>query len=91
MTIPIATKITLLKTFHTCLDKSDWSFQDNGPNEKDAPLLKEFGCVIEEFQKLNPEYKIIIKDITKRMGYGMILFLDPSKRLQNMKEFQQLL
>ncbi|KAL5117674.1 bifunctional farnesyl-diphosphate farnesyltransferase/squalene synthase [Pleosporales sp. CAS-2024a] len=71
MTIALDKKEPILRTFHDILEIDDWKFKENGPNEKDRQLLVEFNVVIEEFKKIKPAYKDIIKDITKRMGNGM--------------------
>jgi farnesyl-diphosphate farnesyltransferase len=71
MTIPLETKEPILRDFYNLLDKDGWTFNDNGPNEKDRQLLVEFNVVIEEFKQIKPAYREIIKDITKRMGNGM--------------------
>ncbi|KAF2110353.1 farnesyl-diphosphate farnesyl transferas-like protein [Lophiotrema nucula] len=71
MTIPLEKKEPILRDFHNILEEDGWTFNDNGPNEKDRQLLVEFNVVIEEFKKLKPAYQTIIKDITKRMGDGM--------------------
>ncbi|KAF2751736.1 farnesyl-diphosphate farnesyl transferas-like protein [Sporormia fimetaria CBS 119925] len=71
MTIPIEKKEPILRKFDQILEKDGWTFTENGPNEKDRPLLVEFNVVIEEFKKIKPAYQVIIKDITKRMGNGM--------------------
>jgi farnesyl-diphosphate farnesyltransferase len=71
MTIPLETKEPLLRTFHTIIDKEGWNFNGNGPNEKDRELLVQFENVIEEFNKIKPVYREIIKDITNKMGNGM--------------------
>ena len=71
MTIDIAKKEPLLRSFDKNLDDQNWTFHDNGPNEKDRELLVKFDCVTKEFSKIKKEYKVIIKDITKRMGNGM--------------------
>lgn len=71
MTIPISKKEPILRNFQDILEKDGWTFTENGPNEKDRQLLVEFNVVIEEFKKIKPEYRAIIKDITKRMGNGM--------------------
>jgi len=71
MTIPIEKKEPVLQDFHKILDIDGWTYHENGPNEKDAPLLKEFNVVIEEYKKVKPEYREIITDITQRMGAGM--------------------
>jgi len=71
MTVPIETKEPMLRTFHTIIEKAGWNFESNGPNEKDRELLVQFQNVIEEFNKIKPAYRVIIKDITEKMGNGM--------------------
>jgi farnesyl-diphosphate farnesyltransferase len=71
MTIPLEKKEPILRNFQDILEQDGWTFNDNGPNEKDRQLLVEFNVVIEEFKKIKPSYRDIIKDITKRMGNGM--------------------
>lgn len=71
MTIPLEKKEPILRNFQDILEQDGWNFTENGPNEKDRQLLVEFNVVIEEFKKIKPVYKDIIKDITKRMGNGM--------------------
>jgi farnesyl-diphosphate farnesyltransferase len=71
MTIPLAKKEPLLRTFDSILDTPGWNFKENGPNEKDRQLCCEFEVVIEEFAKIKPAYRDIIKDITHKMGNGM--------------------
>jgi farnesyl-diphosphate farnesyltransferase len=71
MTIPLEKKEPILRDFQNLLEQDGWTFNDNGPNEKDRQLLVEFNVVIEEFKKIKPAYRDIIKDITKRMGNGM--------------------
>ncbi|PHH52809.1 putative squalene synthase [Ceratocystis fimbriata CBS 114723] len=71
MTIPIATKEPILRTFWQILEKDGWTFSDNGPNEKDRELLVHFDDIIHEYKLVKPEYREIITDITKKMGNGM--------------------
>ena len=71
MTIPLEKKEPLLRNFQNLLEKDGWTFTENGPNEKDRELLVQFNVVIEEFKKIKPVYRTIIKDITKKMGDGM--------------------
>ncbi|KAL9089873.1 MAG: hypothetical protein Q9159_002343 [Coniocarpon cinnabarinum] len=71
MTIPLEKKDPLLRNFYNILEKDGWTFDGNGPDEKDRDLLVHFDCVVEEFRKLSAAYKEILKDITKRMGAGM--------------------
>jgi farnesyl-diphosphate farnesyltransferase len=71
MTIPLETKEPLLRNFTAVLDKDGWTFDDNGPLEKDRALLVGFDKVIEEYKKIKPAYRDIINDITDKMGNGM--------------------
>ncbi|GAM89364.1 hypothetical protein ANO11243_074010 [Dothideomycetidae sp. 11243] len=71
MTISIEDKEPLLRNFEHVLEKDGWTFNGNGPNEKDRELLVHFDVVVTEFKKIKAEYRTIIKDITKRMGDGM--------------------
>lgn len=71
MTIPIEKKEPLLRKFDELIEDEAWTFHENGPNEKDRELLVKFDVVAKEFNKQKDAYKLIIKDITKRMGNGM--------------------
>lgn len=74
MTIPLDQKEPLLRDFHRFLEKEGWTYEGCGPKEKDRELLVQFNNVIEEFQKIKPVYREIIKDITQKMGNGMADF-----------------
>lgn len=71
MTIQLEQKEPLLRDFQYLLEKDGWSFNGNGPNEKDRELLIHFDDIITEFKLIKPAYKAIIKDITEKMGNGM--------------------
>ncbi len=71
MTISPDVKIPLLRTFDEKLDLNDWTFNGNGPNEKDRVVLVEFDAVLTEYHLLKPEYQEVLKDITHKMGNGM--------------------
>jgi len=71
MTIPLTKKEPLLRDFDNIIEKDGWTFDGNGPAEKDRDLLVHFDVVITEFNLTKPAYKAIIKDITKKMGGGM--------------------
>ena len=71
MTIPLPDKEPLLRDFDNIIEKEGWTFDGNGPNEKDRDLLVHFDVVITEFKLIKPAYQAIIKDITKKMGDGM--------------------
>ncbi|KAG8936418.1 bifunctional farnesyl-diphosphate farnesyltransferase/squalene synthase [Tulasnella sp. 419] len=74
MTIPDNEKQPLLRGFHTFLTKPGWTFDGNGPNEKDRDLLVEFDIVITELEHLDSESSRIIIDIARKMGTGMADF-----------------
>jgi farnesyl-diphosphate farnesyltransferase len=74
MTIRIEEKEPLLRNFYARVDDESWTFDGNGPEEKDREVLVKFDCVAREFNKLKDEYKVIIQDIAKGMGNGMADF-----------------
>lgn len=92
MTIPVNEKIKLLRSFHLMTTQEGWTFHGNGPDEKDAILLRQYDVVIKELNNLKPKYvsfwlrlthmarymKTIV-DITKRMGNGMADFIEGKK------------
>ncbi|KAH8887329.1 farnesyl-diphosphate farnesyl transferase [Thozetella sp. PMI_491] len=71
MTIDNKIKEPLLRDFDKKMETPGWTFNDNGPNEKDRDLLVHFDDVITELQKIKKPYYEIIKDITIKMGNGM--------------------
>jgi len=71
MTIAIEKKEPLLRHFDQYMEKDGWTFNENGPNEKDRELLVHFDQVIIELKKTKKQYYDIIKDITIKMGNGM--------------------
>ncbi|KAL8932606.1 MAG: hypothetical protein Q9216_006760 [Gyalolechia sp. 2 TL-2023] len=74
MTIPIEKKEPLLRDFYKITEKEGWSFNGNGPDEKDRELLVQFHYVTEEYRKVKPVYREIINDIARQMGNGMAEF-----------------
>ncbi|KAK1049082.1 bifunctional farnesyl-diphosphate farnesyltransferase/squalene synthase [Friedmanniomyces endolithicus] len=71
MTVDIAEKEPLLRNFHAHLDDESWTYDGNGPNEKDRELLVKFDVVAKEYNKIKSSYQKIITDICHRMGDGM--------------------
>lgn len=69
-------KVPLLRSFHEKLDIKGWSFNGNGPDEKDRLVLVRFNVILEEFHKLSRDSQLIIKQITKRMGNGMADYIE---------------
>jgi len=82
MTIPISKKEPLLRQFDQILDDPAWTFTENGPNEKDRELLVKFDVVGREFSDVKEPYKVIIRDITKRMGNGMADYAKNAEHLE---------
>ncbi|GME93708.1 unnamed protein product [Ambrosiozyma monospora] len=76
MTIDPETKVPLLRTFDSKLLTKDWTFDGNGPNEKDRIVLVEFDQILTEYHKLKPQYQDVIKDITHKMGNGMADYIN---------------
>lgn len=74
MTIPLEQKDSLLRDFHNVVNREGWTYDGNGPDEKDRVLLVQFNNVTEEFRKIKSTYREIIKDITQKMGNGMADF-----------------
>lgn len=54
------------------------SLHSGGPDEKDRELLIQFDKVIEEYQRLDSGYKLVIADMTARMGAGMASYIAAS-------------
>lgn len=71
MTLNLDRKVELLRSFDKIIYQKGWTFNENGPNEKDRELLVHFDVVIAEFLRLKPEYQAVIANITKLMGDGM--------------------
>ncbi|GMG24953.1 unnamed protein product [Ambrosiozyma monospora] len=76
MTIDPETKVPLLRTFDSKLLTKDWTFDGNGPNEKDRIVLVQFDQILIEYHKLKPQYQDVIKDITHKMGNGMADYIN---------------
>ena len=60
MTIPDDIKQPILRSFHKHTVTPGWTFNGCGPNEKDRQLLVEYDIVVEELNRLTPEYVLIL-------------------------------
>lgn len=69
--IPLEIKEPLLREFDQHLDEDGWCFTGNRPEEKDRELLIQFKYIVEEYKKIKPEYREVVKDICRKMGNGM--------------------
>ena len=56
MTIPDDIKQPILRSFHEKTVTPGWTYSGCGPNEKDRQLLVEYDTVVEEVNRLKPEY-----------------------------------
>ena len=56
MTIEDEIKQPILRSFHKHTVTPGWKFDGSGPNEKDRQLLVEYDVVVEELNRLKPEY-----------------------------------
>ncbi|XP_065843064.1 squalene synthase-like [Oscarella lobularis] len=74
MTIPLATKVPLLKTFYTRLEDPEWKYTES--QEKDRIVLEDFPVISAEYRALAPSYRQVISDICRRMGEGMTEYLE---------------
>ncbi|KAF8325033.1 squalene synthase [Amanita rubescens] len=61
MTIPDDIKQPILRSFHKHTVTPGWTFSGCGPNEKDRQLLVEYDIVVEELNRLTPDYKAVIQ------------------------------
>ncbi|SPO02073.1 probable Probable squalene synthase [Cephalotrichum gorgonifer] len=71
LTIDLEKKEPLLRKFNEHMIVDGWTFDGNGPDEKDRELLVHFDDVVVELKKIKKEYFDIINDITIQMGNGM--------------------
>ncbi|KAK1753427.1 farnesyl-diphosphate farnesyl transferase [Echria macrotheca] len=71
MTLDLKLKEEHLRHFDEYMEQDGWTFDKNGPNEKDRELLVHFDDIIAELKKVKRPYYEIIKDITTKMGNGM--------------------
>ncbi|KAJ3350542.1 Farnesyl-diphosphate farnesyltransferase [Entophlyctis luteolus] len=79
-------KLPLLRSFDKIMYQKGWTFDKNGPQEKDRILMVEFDVVIAEFLKLKEGYQKVIADIARRMGNGMADFCE-GKKVKTMADY----
>eukprot|EP01027_Heterolobosea_sp_BB2_P014231 GEZU01020462.1.p1 GENE.GEZU01020462.1~~GEZU01020462.1.p1 ORF type:complete len:425 (+),score=189.52 GEZU01020462.1:558-1832(+) len=72
---PLDLKLPLLREFYTKLEEPGYTLQGCGEKHYKV-LLEQYDKVIAVYQSLNPKYRAVISDITKRMGAGMAEFID---------------
>ncbi|KAJ3169011.1 hypothetical protein HK101_011581 [Irineochytrium annulatum] len=76
MSLDLGRKLEVLRSFYKVLRKEGWTFNENGPREKDRILMVDFDVVIDQFLKLDKRYQAVIEDIAHRMGDGMAEFCE---------------
>ena len=75
-----------LKSFWKDLENDDFSMQC-GDKEVYRILMDKFPLVIKAYKELDEKYRAVIRDITKRMGEGMLEFLDKGS-MATIKEYE---
>ncbi|KAL7939699.1 farnesyl-diphosphate farnesyltransferase [Trichoderma chlorosporum] len=81
MTIPLDTKVPMLRQFHITMEQDGWQYHES--KEKDHELLEKFDCVITELKKIKKPYYEIIKDMTIKMGNGMADYAQNAYMIEN--------
>jgi farnesyl-diphosphate farnesyltransferase len=89
MTIDVKTKEPLLRNFHEKIKIDGWTFDGNGPNEKDRDLLVHFDVVVTELKTVKKNYYDIIEDITIKMGNGMADYVLNAEHQDGIKTVEQ--
>jgi farnesyl-diphosphate farnesyltransferase len=74
MTIPNEVKLPLLRNFYKKISEPGWTFDGNGPNEKDRELLVQYDVVVTEMGHLDTVSRQVITDACRKMGAGMADF-----------------
>lgn len=69
-------KLELLRSFYQKCEITGWNIENVGDSRDYRVLLKHFEKVISLYQSLDPAYRKVISDITKRMGNGMAEFAE---------------
>ena len=72
MAIDKETKARLLLDFHNAIERNGFTLSYGYKDEK--ILLEKFDHVVRAYKSLKPQYQQTIKDITRRMAEGMMLF-----------------
>ncbi len=86
MALDVKIKRARLKSFWKDLENDDFSMQC-GDKEVYRTLMAKFPLVIQAYKELDEKYRAVIRDITKRMGEGMLEFLDKGS-MATIKEYE---
>ncbi len=71
MNIDNSVKKDMLLTFADRINKEEFTLENVGDTQDYRDLMLHFDKVIREYQKLGPEYKEVITEITNEMAIGM--------------------
>mmetsp|Transcript_9663 Transcript_9663/g.14555 ORF Transcript_9663/g.14555 Transcript_9663/m.14555 type:complete len:451 (+) Transcript_9663:23-1375(+) len=70
-----AEKRKMLCEFHETIEKRGWNLTGCGETKYERHLMENFHVIIDQYLRLKKRYRLVIKDITQRMGHGMAEFL----------------
>jgi farnesyl-diphosphate farnesyltransferase len=73
MTLNTELKCKVLRAFHIYTLQDGWNFDQSGPDEKDAPLLKGYENIIVELKSIKPEYLGFVI-----LGISILLWILPN-------------
>ena len=76
MAIPVSTKVPLLRAFYERAGDESFTMDDCGGPGNYGRLMRGYPAVARTFNGLQPGYRAVIADITKRMGNGMADFIE---------------
>lgn len=85
MLLPQQRKIELLTTFHEQCSNENLSIKNIGDQEHYRHLLLHYYKVARAFNRLEPKYQHVIKDICQKMGEGMAIFAE--KNVTTIQEY----
>jgi len=72
MTIPDEVKQPILRAFHEHTQTPGWNYDGCGPNEKDRQLLVEYENIVEEVNRLSPQYALPLSNHFRLLTYSYI-------------------
>lgn len=87
MTYDNSKKVPLLTNFYKYIEDETWSIEGVGDKEDYRKLLKHFQKVIRVYKGLEPSYRRVISDITKKMGAGMAEFATKTKSIDTIRNY----
>jgi len=87
MDFDVTKKVELLRSFHEKLRDPSWAIEGVGDSADYRTLLKYFPRVTRCHLALDPRYRPVIEDITKRMGHGMAEFAVKTKSIDTVANY----